>query len=153
MAERGHGRLHPLHVAVMVGAPDVDHEVEAAVVLVGVVRDVRREVRVAAVGLLEHAVLVVAEVGGAEPERTFMLEEVAGLAQPLDAPLDRACCVQGALGEPHVEVDAHAGEHPLQMLEHSRVGLLLEVRLALTRWSIGPRLAFRLRISRAMSVM
>ena len=43
-------REHPRHVAVVVGAPDVDHAVEAALALVLVVGDVGREVGVLARG-------------------------------------------------------------------------------------------------------
>ena len=55
-------------VAVVVGAPDVDEQVEAAGELVAVVGDVGQQVGGLAVGLDEHAVLVVAEVGAAQPD-------------------------------------------------------------------------------------
>ena len=69
VAERLHGGLHPRHVAVVVGAPDVDEQVEAAGELVAVVGDVGQQVGVLAVALDQHPVLVVAEVGGAQPDR------------------------------------------------------------------------------------
>ena len=70
-AERLVGRLHPRHVAVVVGAPHVDLAIEAALALVLVVGDVRREVGVLAVGAHQHPVLVVAEVGRAQPQRAL----------------------------------------------------------------------------------
>ncbi len=123
--ERRARGLHAGDVAVVVGAPDVDDAVEAAVELVLVVGDVGGEVRVVAVGLDEHAVLVVTEVGRAEPHRALVLVDVAGLAQRGDRANDRgltagALLVQRALREPHVEVHAHAVQHVLEVLEHRR---------------------------------
>ena len=57
--------------AVMVAALDVDDLGEPALPLRHVIRDVGHEVRVAAVGLAHHAVLVVAVVGGAQPQRAL----------------------------------------------------------------------------------
>ena len=67
--------LQPGDVAVVVGAPDVDQQLIAAGELVAVVGDVRQQVGGLAVGLDEHAVLVVTEVGGAQPHRTVLLED------------------------------------------------------------------------------
>ena len=60
--------LHARHVAVVVGAPDVHHHVEAPAELVGMVGDVRGEVGQFAARLDQHPVLVVAKGGGGEPE-------------------------------------------------------------------------------------
>ena len=70
-AERLVGGLHAQHVAVVVGAPDVDLALEAALALVLVVGDVRGEVGVLAAGAHEHAILVVAELGRAQPQRAL----------------------------------------------------------------------------------
>jgi NAD/NADP transhydrogenase alpha subunit len=71
-AERLERGVHAVDVAVVVGAPHVDEQVEAALALVLVVGDVRREVRVVARGALDDAVLVVAELGRAQPERALV---------------------------------------------------------------------------------
>ena len=59
-------------VAVVVGAPDVDQQVEAPGELVAVVGDVGEQVGELAVALDQHPVLVVAEVGGAQPHRAVL---------------------------------------------------------------------------------
>ncbi len=90
MPESGNRRLHALDVAVMVGAPQVDDAVESAVELVLVVRDVGREVRVVAVGLLQHAVLVIVEIRRPEPRGSVEFVDVAGFSQGGDCRLDLA---------------------------------------------------------------
>jgi hypothetical protein len=69
VAERGQRGLHARHVAVVVGAPDVDDALEAALELVHVIGDVGGEVGGLAVLAHHDAVLLVAEGGRAEPER------------------------------------------------------------------------------------
>ena len=71
-AERLHARLQRLHLAVVVGAPDVDEVREAAAELVAVVREVVAEIGRAAVAAHEHAVALVAEIGGAQPARAVV---------------------------------------------------------------------------------
>ena len=85
VAQRLVGRLHAGDVAVMVGAPDVDQPLEPARVLVGVVGDVGREVGVLAARAAQHAVLVVAEVGRAQPQRAVVLVAVAAGRQRLES--------------------------------------------------------------------
>ena len=68
----------------VIRAPDVDRAVEAAVVLVDVVGDVGHEVGQRAVALPEHAILVVTELRGAQPERALGFVGQAALAQQLD---------------------------------------------------------------------
>jgi hypothetical protein len=63
----------------VVDPPDVDEVIEAAAELLGDVADVRGEVGRLAVGPDHDPVLVVAEVGGAEPQRAVLLVEVAAL--------------------------------------------------------------------------
>ena len=70
-------------VAVVVGAPDVDEQLEAAGELVAVVGDVGQQVGGLAVGLHEDAVLVVAEVGGAQPDGAVLLEHHPAVAEVL----------------------------------------------------------------------
>ena len=59
--------------AVMVGALDVDRALESTFPFRHVVGDVRHEIRVGAVTLAHDAILVVAEVGRAQPQRSFVL--------------------------------------------------------------------------------
>ncbi len=111
VAGAGRDGPQPLHVPVVVGAEQVDADVETARPLVDVVRGVRREVGELAVGLDQDPVLVVAEVGRAQPHGAVLLEDVALLAQLGQAALDRSGVVHGPLGGPHVEVRAEAVEH------------------------------------------
>ena len=80
-AERLDRGPHPRDVAVMVGAEHVDQPVEAALELVPVVGDVGGEVGRLAVGADQDPVLVVAELGGAQPERALVAVDVAALAR------------------------------------------------------------------------
>ena len=82
--DRGHVVAHrlggvpdPGHRPVVVRAPDVDEVVEAAAELLGHVADVRGEVGRLAVGADDHAVLVVPERRGPEPEGAVLLVQVA----------------------------------------------------------------------------
>jgi hypothetical protein len=90
---------------VVVGAPDIDQVVEAAAELFGDIADVRSEVRRLPVGPIDHTILVVAEVGRAEPDRAVLLVDVAMLAESLDRPIDPASLVEGRLGGPDIEPD------------------------------------------------
>ena len=72
-AERLHPRLQRLHLAVVIGAPDVDEVREAAPELVAVIREVVAEIGRAAVAAHEHAVALIAEVGRAQPPRALVL--------------------------------------------------------------------------------
>ena len=102
------------------------HMVEAALALVDVVGGVGGEVRRLAVRPDQHPVLVVGEVGGPQPERVVGLEEVALLAELLDRVADTVLLVQGALGEPDVEVGPEALELGLLLLELALVARLAE---------------------------
>jgi hypothetical protein len=104
--ERQQGALDARDVAVVVGAPDVDHLVEAALELVEVVGDVGGEIGIEAVVALHDAVLLVAEGGGLEPSGAVLEVDVAGLFQLLDGARHHAGVVEAALGEPDVEMHA-----------------------------------------------
>jgi hypothetical protein len=80
--------------------------VEAPAELLGHVADVGGEVGRLAVGPVDDPILVVAELGRAEPQRAVLLVEVPALAQASDPALDPATLVQRGLGRPDVEVDA-----------------------------------------------
>lgn len=113
-APRGQHGLAAGDVAVVVGAPDVDEVVEAALHLVVVVRHVAHEVRHLAVGLDEHAILLVVERAGPEPGGAVLDVDVALLVHGLEAAVHRAQTVlighvQRALGEPASE----GGAEPL----------------------------------------
>ena len=94
----------------VVGAPDVDEVLPPAVELVAVVREVGQEIGGVAVGLHEHAVALVAEVGGAQPGGAVGLEHVSPVAEIGEHLGDGAALVQRALREPGVELHADAIE-------------------------------------------
>ncbi len=115
----------------VVGAPQIDEVVEAAHHLVVVVGHVAHEVGGLAVALDEHAVLVVAQIGGAEPQGAVLLVEVALLAHGVQRAGHGALAVlvlhvQGALGEPFVEGGAEAGQNGLLVGQGLLVGHLAE---------------------------
>ncbi len=101
---------HARQRTVVVGAQLGDRAFIAALPLGQVVGDVRHEVGIGAVGLAHHAVLVVAEVGGLQPQRAAFLVGMAGSDQLLHRLLDLAVAVQRAFQEVDVEVDAERGQ-------------------------------------------
>ena len=138
VAERLHAGLERLHLSVVVGAPDVDEVLPPALELVAVVRDVVAQVGGGTVGLHQHAVALVAEVGGAQPGGAVVLEHDAARAEVVEHALHVAGFVQRAFREPGVEVHADAGEIVLQGAHVVAVapvlGLLLGDRVA----ELGP---------------
>ena len=111
---------HPGDRAVVVGALDVDRLGEAALELGQVIGDVGHEVGVAAVGLAHHAVLVVAVVGGAQPERAALLVGLARGDEPRHGRVDPAAGVQARLEVVVVEAHAEGGE--VEVLLVAQVG-------------------------------
>ena len=101
----------------VVGAPDVDEPVIAALELVVVVGDVRGEIGQAAVGLAQHAVLVVAQGLGGEPEGTVLVEGVPGFGQGVEGGLDGAALHQGLFREPVLVFHAEVGQVGLDAVQ------------------------------------
>ncbi len=107
----------------MVGAPHVDLAFETALALVLVVGDVRREIRVLAARAHEHAVLVVAEVCRAQPQRPLAVVGVAFALEDRERVRHRArvALMQCALVAPHVELaDSERRQRPANALDHER---------------------------------
>ena len=102
--------LHAGQRAVVVGAQLGDRAGVAALPLGEVVGHVRHEVREGAVGLAHHAVLVVAEVGGLQPQRAAFLVGVAGGDQLVHRLRDQPVLVQRAFQIVGVEIDAERGQ-------------------------------------------
>ena len=136
-----HRRLHPLDVAAMVGAPDVDHPGEAARELGGVVGDVAGEIGVGAVRFEQRTIDIVAEARGAEQRllavlpvlhlralgrRQAALVDEAARAQIADDPRHRVA--ERALGDEHVVRDAERGEIPADHRHHRVDGPLPDKR-------------------------
>jgi len=90
---------------VVVAALNVHDLVKAALPLGNVVRHVRHEVRVGAVALAHHAVLVVAVIGRPEPQCPVLFVGFSGLDQLVDRGLDAAAGVQAGLQVVVVEPD------------------------------------------------
>ena len=74
----------PLDVPVMVGPPEIDRLDEAAAALVQMICRVGEEVRRRAVAPHEHAVLLVPELGRAEPLRAVLLIDDSALLEKLE---------------------------------------------------------------------
>ena len=125
--ERLHARLQRLHLAVVVGAPDVDQVREAAPELVTVIREVVAEVRGRAVAAHEHPVARVAEIGRAQPARAVALVHISAAIELGEHVGDVTPLVQRALGEPRVEHHADARQIILQQIDDSVVSPLTRV--------------------------
>src|SRR5690606_15065385 len=82
-AERLQAGAHTGDGAVVIGALLVDDTLEAALPLVGVVGDIGHEVGITAVALAHDAVLVIAEAGGAQPQRAIFFIGMAAAYQRL----------------------------------------------------------------------
>ena len=119
----------------MIGSEEVGTDLEPAVALVDVVGGIRGEVGLLAVAANEHAVLVIAEVGRAEPYRAVPLEDVALLAQLRQGPLDGARVVQRPLGRPDVEVGTERVQLLLLLGELNGVAGLAKATSCLLRWA------------------
>ena len=139
VAERRRHRHQALHVAVVVGAEQDDVALEAALALVEVVGEVAGDVGGLAVLLDDHAVFVVAELGGAQPGRAVGLEDVAERAQTVDGAFDRTRLVQRVLVREDVEVDAEVVEARLDLAEHQVHAELAEHLLRLVARQIAQR--------------
>ena len=111
---------HARDGAVVVAALDIDGLHEAALPFHQVIRDVRHEIRVGAVRLAHDAVLVVAEVGGAQPQRAILLIGVARLDQGVHRAVDLAVRVQR--GFQVVIVEFHAEGLQVDILLVAQVG-------------------------------
>ena len=130
----------------MVGTPQIDQVVEAAHHLVVVVGHVAHEIGGLAVALDEHAVLVVAQIGRAEPQGTVLFVKVALLAHGVQGAGHGALAVlvlnvQRALGEPLVEGGAEVGQHLALVLERHVVSHLAEGLNALLVGDVQPLVA------------
>nr|GEU28637.1 hypothetical protein [Tanacetum cinerariifolium] len=108
--------------AVVVGTLDVDGLVVTALELDDVVRDVGDEVGIGAVGLAHHAVLVVAVVLGAQPQRAFFLVGLAGLVEHVDGRIDLAVLVQRRFEVVIVELDAERLQVDILLVAQVRDG-------------------------------
>src|SRR5437016_2031507 len=73
--------------------------------LVAMIRDIGDEIGEGAIALFEHAILVVAEGGRAEPERSVRLEGVAFGGQVGEGGIDQASLVNRRLAGHDVETD------------------------------------------------
>ncbi len=164
--DRRDRRLHALDIAAVIGAPDVDHVDEAAVELGLVVGDVGGEIRVAAVGLQQRTVDVVAELrrleqrllaifpilvdGALRPWQPALIDK-APLAQIVDRGrhLVAVAGLQRALGEEHLVGDVEGGEIIPDHLHHHGDGLGPHQRQPLRLGLRQQRVAVLLRQRRA----
>ena len=132
LAHRREPGAHARDVAVVVGAEDVDQLVEAALALVEVIGDVGGEIGVLAVLAHDHAVLLVAELGRAEPVAPSCSNRWPCCAQALERAVDRppSCHRARPLGRPAVEAArrtaarslADVGEHRRERERRARCG-------------------------------
>ena len=125
--ERLHPGLQRLHLPVVVGAPDVDEVGPASFDLVAVVREVGEQVRGVAVGLDEHPVARITEVGGTQPCGTIGFEHGATHAEISECRCDLATLVQRPLGEPRVELHTDAPEVVAHPFDRSAVTPLARI--------------------------
>ena len=114
----GHPRLDARHLRGVVGAPDIDQVLEPPRQLVLGIGEVGHKVGFGAVPAHQHPVLLVPEVGGAQPQRAVLLVEHPARPQILELGLDRAGGEELALTEPGVEADAEHLEGLADLGDH-----------------------------------
>ena len=133
----------------VVGAPDIDDVVDA-LELIPVIGNIGGEVGVLAIGLDQDAVLVIAQVGGAEPQGAVLGIEVAHLVELLKSAVDGGGAgglalgvlhVQRALGEPTIEVAVNGVAKVAHVVDHLYVAALAEALHALLRIGVDPLIA------------
>ena len=133
----------------VVGAPDVDDVVDA-LELIPVIGDVGGKVGVLAVGLDQHAVLVVAQIGGTEPQSAVLGVEVAHLVELLKSAVDGRGAgglalgvlhVQRTLGVPTIEVAIDGVAEVAHVVDHLHIAALAEALHALLRIGVDPLIA------------
>ena len=103
VAQEFHGGLQTDDVAVVVSAPDVDEFVVAAANFISYIGDVGAEIGGHAIGTDDHAVFVVAVLGGAEPQGAVLFVHVVFVFEDFQRCVHFGG-VQGFLREPVVEV-------------------------------------------------
>ncbi len=133
------GGLHPQDIAVVICPPDIDLALEAPLALVLVVGNVGGEVGVLPVGTDQDPILVIAELGSAQPQGTLLLIGAPLLGEDRQGVSDgtRIPFVQGALEEPVVEgLHPEACEGGLDRLHHQPHGPLTEL-LDVERGCVG----------------
>ena len=138
-----------LDVAVVVGTPDVD-DVVNALELIPVIGNVGGEVGVLAVGLDQDAVLVIAQVGGAEPQGAVLGVEVTHLVELLKGAVNGGGAgglalgvlhVQRTLGVPTIEVAIDGVAEVAHVVDHLHIAALAEALHALLRIGVDPLIA------------
>src|SRR6478672_12089098 len=100
----------------MIGSPHIDYSIEAPLVFVDVIRDVRSEIGQCPIALAKHPILVITEARGPKPERTLMLKGQATLFQQLQRALHPARVVRTLLGGDDIEANPELFEIPVLFL-------------------------------------
>ena len=110
----------PGHGAVVIRTLLVDDSFEAALPLVQVVGHIGQEVRVTAVALAHHPVLVVSESGGAQPQGAIELVGMSAVDQALHGGVHLAVLIQRGFQE--IVVEVHLEGLQVQVLFTAQVG-------------------------------
>ena len=110
----------------MIGPEDVDHQVVAAVELVGVICNIRQTIGGFAAAFNEYSVFFFAECGGFEPGSALIFVDQPFFTQPLQNTVDVAVFVEIALVEVAVHADFHPPEGVFDVVKNLLLGNLLE---------------------------
>ena len=109
---------HARDVTVVVGAEDVDEARKAALALFEVVGDIGGEVGLLAVLAHHHAILFIAEFGGAEPGGAVLHHQPSLLLEHREGMIDGAALRQRTFRTPAIEHHAELGEVVADIGEH-----------------------------------
>src|SRR5699024_669878 len=138
IAQGCRGCLQAGDVAVVIRTQHVNAQVVAAVDLIRDVGNVAGDVGGVAVGLDDDAVLVVAEVAGAQPPGPVGFVEVAVGLQLFDGLVHRAGFEEGVLVEEDVELGAELLQGGLDVVEHQLHALGAEELLGIRIGELAP---------------
>lgn len=99
----------------MIGTEEIDQLIIATVKLVDMVRDIRRQIRIAAVALDEHAVLIVAEIGCAQPQSAFAFIRHALSFQRVQRLVHHTAVINALFTGPDVKLNAEGRQIGFQL--------------------------------------
>ncbi len=97
--------IHPIHVAVVVRAPEIDDPLKTAEIFVLVVSQIRGKVGGHAVGPHHHSIFFIPKRCRSEPKSTILFVDMACHLQGFDHPLHRSAFIQAFLAKPPIVMD------------------------------------------------
>ena len=113
----GHG-IHAPDIAVMIRAEHIDGMICPAVPLIEVVGDITGEVGGFPIRFDDNAILIITEIGGAQPHRIVFFVNNTAFAQFFNGCGNRSGIVKGLFVEEHIKFGPEICQGVLDLREH-----------------------------------